>query len=85
MLGAPGLDSVAQNQAEQVGAEDSQNATDDGADEALEADNPQARLEKHYAKADDCSGSGGFPALKGERPQHEACDRHNENEDRTYE
>ena len=84
MLRASGFDGVAENEAEKVGAKDSQNATYYGADQTFEADDPQARLKEHYSEADNRSGSRCLPALERKRAQHEAGDRHNENEDRSY-
>ena len=85
MLGASGLDGITQNQAEEVRPEDSQNATDNGADQALEANDPQACFEEHHAEADYSAGAGCLPALEGKRPQHKAGNRHYENKDKTYE
>src|SRR6185312_3474409 len=83
MLSAPWFDAVAENKTEKIGAENAENAANHGPNQALEADDAQARLEQHHGNADGATCSGRCPAFQPERTQHEARYRNNENEDET--
>src|SRR6185312_1426010 len=52
-LGMPGSNAVANDQGEQVGAEDAEDAADGSANQALQADSPQAPLEQNNSEADE--------------------------------
>ena len=51
-LGRPGLQAVADDQAEEVCADDAEDAADDGADQPLQADLAQTNLEQDHGQTE---------------------------------
>ena len=65
-LGRTGLQAVADNKAEEVRADDAQNAADHSSDQPLQAYLAQANFEQHHRHADQQSYARGWPALQSE-------------------
>ena len=65
-LGWPGLQAVADDQAEQVSADDAEDAADDGADQPLQAHLAQTNLEQHHRQTEEQTDSCGRPAFQSQ-------------------
>ena len=65
-LGRTCADAVADDQAEEVGADDAEDAADDRADQPLQADLAQAYLKQDDGSADQHSNAGCGPALQAQ-------------------
>ena len=75
-----GRNGVANDQAEEVGADDSQNAADDSANQPLQADLAQAKFEQDDRNSDEHSQARGGPTIQSEGLQFVAGKCCNEDE-----
>ena len=63
---APGSQAVANDQAEEVSADDAEDAADHGSDQPLQADLAQANLEQNHRQAEQQAHACSRPALQSE-------------------
>ena len=73
-----GTDAIANDQAEEISADDARDAADDRADQPFQADLAQANFEQNDGKAEEHSHAGRRPALQPEGLQFVAGERCNE-------
>jgi hypothetical protein len=83
-LGVTGGHAAANDQSKQVGAADSEEASDGRADQPLQADSPQLPLEQDDPGPDQCADSGILRPGQSERLNKIGRNRNYEDKKKTY-